>query len=288
MTGAELDPRVLREVTESLSPSAGEEVCRRLVAAALSLDDGDPATASAHAEVARRLGSRLAVVREATGVVAYQAGDYERALRDLQAARRIGGSVSALAVMADCERALGRPQRALEVAASADPADLDVSELVELLIVTAGARLDLGQPEAAVATLRTRHLEARSAEPWQERLWFAYAEALTAAGREEEGRTWMRRAAGHPAGATDAAERVASGAGAGRSPDSDGTPTGGGSPATSPGDGVGEFLDLDEVPTSPMLGKGSDENARRQLRPERGGLDRHQQPRRDGVQDVRP
>jgi tetratricopeptide (TPR) repeat protein len=257
------------------------------VAAALALDDDDRATASAHAEVARRLGSRLAVVREATGVVAYQAGDYERALRDLQAARRIGGSVSALAVMADCERALGRPQRALDIAASADPADLDVGELVELLIVTAGARLDLGQPEAAVATLRTRHLEARSAEPWQERLWFAYAEALTAAGREEEGRMWMRRAAGHPAGATDAAERVAPRGGA-SAPDH-GSDTAGtaGDSGIARGD-VGEFLDLDEVVTSPMLGKGPDENARRQLRPERGGLDRHQQPRRDGVQDVRP
>jgi tetratricopeptide (TPR) repeat protein len=261
------------------------------VAAALALDDDDPATASAHAEVARRLSSRLAVVREATGVVAYQAGDYERALRDLQAARRIGGSVSALAVMADCERALGRPERALDIAASAAPAELEVGELVELLIVTAGARLDLGQPEAAVATLRTRHLEARSAEPWQERLWFAYAQALTAAGREEEGRTWMRRAAGHPAGATDAAERVARGGGASvadRGPDTVGTAGDPGAAGTARGDDVGEFLDLDEVVSSPMLGKGPDENARRQLRAERGGLDRHQQPRRDGVQDVRP
>lgn len=282
VTGAELDARVVREIAESLGDSA-EEVCRRLAAAGLALDDGDMTLAAAHAEVARRMGSRLAVVREATGVVAYQAGDYERALRDLQAARRIGGSVSALAVMADCERALGRPQRALDLAATADPGDMDVAEVVELLIVTAGARLDLGQPDAAVATLRTRHLEVGSSDEWQERMWFAYAEALAAAGRKDEALTWMRRAAAHPAGVTDARRRAglpvsSSGKADGRvaAPDDDG------------GDAVGGFIDLDEVTSSPMLRKRPEEDSRRQLRPERGRLDRHQQTRRDGVEDIGP
>lgn len=196
VTGAELDPAIVREITESLGP-AGIEVCRQLVAAAIALDEGDRPAALRHADAARRRGSRLAAVREAAGVVAYRSGEYAAALKDLQAARRIGGS-GALAVIADCERALGRPERALELARSPGADTLDTADRVELLIVTAGARMDLGQPDAAVATLRTPYLEAGSTQPWQGRLWTAYAEMLSAAGRESEATLWRRRAARHP------------------------------------------------------------------------------------------
>jgi tetratricopeptide (TPR) repeat protein len=289
ISGRELDPRLRREVTEALG-DWGEEVCRRLVAAFVALDEGDAPGAAAHAEVARRRGSRLAVVREATGVVAYRLGDYERALRDLQAARRIGGATASSAVLADCERALGRPERALEVLGATSTAGLDPAELVEMLVVGAGARRDLGQADAAAATLRTSLLERSSSEPWQERLWFAYGEALVAAGREEEGRRWLRRAASHPAAATAADERL------GLTPR---VPVG---VADADDSGVGAFVDLDAADggrdhprgrvgspasTSPVRRQRADDDTRRQFRSERRGLDRHQQPGGDRVEDVR-
>ncbi|MGF1648774.1 MAG: Replicase polyprotein 1ab [Kineosporiaceae bacterium] len=272
---------------ESLGPW-GEEVCRRLVAAYASLDVGDAVAAAAHAEVARRRGSRLAAVREATGVVAYRLGDYERALRDLQAARRIGGSTAAVAVLADCERALGRPERALSVVATTEFGTLDASEVVELLIVAAGARQDLGEFDAAVTTLRTPLLDRGSREAWQERLWFAYGEALVAAGREDEGNRWLRRAASHPAAATEADERL-------------GLPPRplerNGDPASSGAMGVGAFVDLDvddprprggpSVPSSPVRRERTDKDARGQLRTERRGLDRHEEAPGDRVEDGR-
>jgi tetratricopeptide (TPR) repeat protein len=292
VSGRELDARLRREVTEALG-DRGEEVCRRLVAAFAALDDGDPLAAAGHAEVARRRGSRLAVVREATGIVAYRLGDYERASRDLQAARRIGGSTASVAVLADCERALGRPERALELVAGTSPAGLDPAELAELLIVAAGARRDLGQAEAAVGTLRTPLLDRASNEAWQERLWFAYGEALVAAGREAEGRRWLRRAATHPAAATTADELVGlSRRAAGGAADA----------GTDGAVGVGAFVDLDELADaerdrarsgaragtaeSPVRRQRTDEDPRRHLRSERRGLDRHEQTRGDRVEDV--
>ena len=82
------------------------------------LIDTDPETAYQHALAARARASRVAVVREATGETAYAAGHYAEALAELRAAKRMNGNTDYLPVMADCERALGRPERALELAKS--------------------------------------------------------------------------------------------------------------------------------------------------------------------------
>ncbi|WP_461024841.1 serine/threonine-protein kinase [Thalassiella azotivora] len=148
------------------------------------------------------------MVREATGLAAYRAGEYELALRELRTARRLTGSQEHLPVMADCERGLGRPQRALEVAASPEAATLDRSGRLELLMVAAGARLDLGQADAAVVMLQVPELE-RGRGQVAARLMSAYADALEAAGRASEARAWLLRAAEQDEdGSTGAAERV--------------------------------------------------------------------------------
>lgn len=119
------------------------------------------------------------------------------------------GLQSHLAVLADCERALGRPERAIDLFRGADQAKLDQAVAIELLIVAAGARGDLGQKDAAVAMLQVRELTAESAEPWAARLRYAYADALLAVGRREEAREWFSRASDIDSdGETDAAERL--------------------------------------------------------------------------------
>ncbi len=85
---------------------------------AAQLLDEDPELAYAHAQAAQRRAGRVGLVREALGIAAYQVGHYEEALRELRTARRLTGSSEHLAVMADCERGLGRPERALDLAAS--------------------------------------------------------------------------------------------------------------------------------------------------------------------------
>lgn len=79
-----------------------------------------------------------------------------------------------------------------------------------MLIVASGARRDLGQAEAAVQVLEGAHLRSDSRQPSAARLFYAYAEALLAAERLEEGAAWFAHAAAADEGAaTDAAERVA-------------------------------------------------------------------------------
>ena len=169
----------------------------------------DPERAYAHAATAAARAGRVASVREAAGVTAYAAGHYVEALRELRAATRMSGTPEHLPMMADCERGLGRPERALALASSPEAARLDRAGQVELRIVASGARRDMGQLEAAVVTLQCRELSARTPTPWLARLRYAYADALLATGRDDEALRWFERAAeADTEGGTDAAERI--------------------------------------------------------------------------------
>jgi tetratricopeptide (TPR) repeat protein len=162
-----------------------------------------------HAIAARRLASRIAVVREAVGLAAYAAGDWATAIAELRTYHRMTGKQTHLAELADCERALGRPERAIDLFRGADRDAMDKAGAIELLIVAAGARGDLGQHDAAVAMLQVRELTADEDAEWAARLRYAYADALLAADRREEAREWFARAAAvDNEDVTDAAERL--------------------------------------------------------------------------------
>lgn len=195
--------------------------------AAGQLIDEDPELAYRHAEAARRRAARLPIVREATAETAYAAGLYDVALSEFRALRRMTGVSDYLPVMADCERALGRPQAALKLAREADQLDLDPALRTEMTIVSAGARSDLGQHAEAVRVLeqavsappptrpgpppsRAAAAEAREQERQaQARLRYAYADALLQAGREDEARRWFTAAASlDPDQLTDARLRL--------------------------------------------------------------------------------
>ncbi|HWB66062.1 MAG TPA: hypothetical protein VG708_04465 [Mycobacteriales bacterium] len=200
--------RAARAGLRSLGEGLAERVARHLVAAGAVLDE-DPDRALAHARYARRLAPRLAVVREAAGVAAYRAGEYAEALSDLRAWRRMTGDPTYLPVLADCERGLGRPERALALARDPDTAKLDLAGRIELMIVSSGARRDRGEYEAAVVALQGPELERNDVQPWTVRLWYAYAAALADAGRDDEAQRWFGSVAAlDDAGETDAAERL--------------------------------------------------------------------------------
>ncbi|WP_341721220.1 Replicase polyprotein 1ab [Micromonospora sp. FIMYZ51] len=183
-------------------------MARHLVATGQLIDEA-PAEALAHALAARRLAARIAAVREAVGLAAYHAGEWQTAIAELRTYHRMSGVQSHLAVIADSERALGRPERAIDLFRGADRETLDRAVAIELLIVAAGARGDLGQRDAAVAMLQVPELTTEATEPWTARLRYAYADALLAVGRRTEAREWFSRAAEVDADAeTDAAERL--------------------------------------------------------------------------------
>lgn len=203
-----LDPAVQNEL-RTLPEGLAEIVGRHLAAADEALVEDDVETARAHVAAARRRAGRVAAVREAAGVVAYLAGDYAEAIAELRAVRRMTGTADYLPMMADCERGLGRPRRALELLKEIDLRLVDDATRVEVALVAAGARADLGQVDAALILLDAPDLTQLPAGGARARLEYARAELLMQAGREAEGRAWLQRAADSDVdGVTDAAERV--------------------------------------------------------------------------------
>jgi tetratricopeptide (TPR) repeat protein len=198
-----------------LDPRNAEQVGRHLVAAGGLVDD-DPELALAHARAARDRASRLAPVREAVGVAAYHAEDYAEAARELRAYARMSGDDSYRAVLADCERALGRPENALRLVNEALDAGPDAEELVELRLVEAGARQDLGE-EAAAALVLEAALGGRptpaglgQADLGRLRLATAYADLLEDRGDAELAHEWYAAiAAADPDDLTGVSEHFA-------------------------------------------------------------------------------
>ncbi|WP_263989380.1 tetratricopeptide repeat protein, partial [Mycobacterium conspicuum] len=203
----QLAPEVRRELS-TLDRATADAVARHLVAAGQLLDE-DPEAALRHARAARARASRIAAIREAVGIAAYHSGDWGQALSELRAARRMGSKSALLALIADCERGLGRPERAIELARGPEAAQLSGDDADELRIVAAGARADLGQLEQALALLSTPQLDPNRTGSTAARLFYVYADTLLALGRDEEALQWFLRSAGADVdGVTDAEDRV--------------------------------------------------------------------------------
>ncbi|MFB7994425.1 hypothetical protein ACFC4G_16625 [Streptomyces sp. NPDC056002] len=208
VTGDEIDKDVRQEL-QSLPKGLAEDVAKNLVMVAKLIDE-DPEQAYEYSKIALRLASRVAAVREAAGFAAYANQKFSEALAEFRAARRMTGNVELWPVMADCERGLGRPEKALDMAGAPEVAKLDKAGQVEMRLVAAGARRDMDQLDAAIVTLQGPELASNSVQPWTARLRYAYADALLAAGREGEAREWFAKAVESDRdGSTDASDRLA-------------------------------------------------------------------------------
>jgi tetratricopeptide (TPR) repeat protein len=197
-----------REALRSLPEKLAERVARHLVMAGLLLHE-DPETAYQHALAARARASRNGLIREACGETAYAAGKFAESLAELRAARRMNGQQYYVPMMADCERALGRPEKALTYDTPEIRDALDEAGRIELSIVVAGARRDLGQVEAALRLLESEPLHSGSRDEWVARLRYAYADTLLEAGRRDDAIEWFHRVVAVDGNrATDAEERL--------------------------------------------------------------------------------
>jgi len=192
VTARDLD-KVARNELKTLNKENADEVARHLVMTARLIDE-QPELAHEHAVSASRRAGRIAVVRETLAITAYRTGDFALALRELRTYRRISGSNEQLALMIDSERGLGRPGKALEVGRSVERSTLSSASQVSVAIAMSGARLDLGQPEAALAELEIPQLDPDVAYSYSPDLFDAYAEVLEELGHDEESALWRDRA----------------------------------------------------------------------------------------------
>lgn len=201
-------PGGVRAELKGLPKDLGQIVAAHLVAAG-ELIDLDPDLAYRHAEAARRRAARLPVVREAAAETAYAAGEYAAALNEYRALRRMTGGAEYLPVMADCERALGRPGNALKLAKEAAQAQLDPVQRTEMLLVEAGARDDMGQSAEGMRLLKNAISTFRVPQEAQARLRYAYADMLERHGDANAARQWFLSAGKHDVDeALDAQQRI--------------------------------------------------------------------------------
>ena len=207
MEAKQLAPEIRAELF-TLDKSTADTVARHLVAAG-ELLDSDPEAALAHAQAARTRSGRIAAIREAVGIAAYYCGDWAQALAEFRAARRMGSKSQLLPLIADCERGVGRPEKAIELARGSEAAELTGDDADELRIVAAGARVDLGQLDQALALLSSPMPDPSRTGSTAARLLYAYAEILLALGRSDDARQWfVHAAAADLEGDTDAEERI--------------------------------------------------------------------------------
>lgn len=183
----------VRVQLKTLSEENAEKVARHLAMVTLLIDQ-DPELAHKHALAAAERAGRIAIVRETVGVTAYRVGDYALALRELLTYRRISGKNNQLPIMVDCERGLGRSDRALEMGREVDRSKLDAETRVNLAIAMSGARLDRGENELALAELQIAELDPAKTFFYSPPLFAAYAECLSALGRQAESERWAELA----------------------------------------------------------------------------------------------
>jgi tetratricopeptide (TPR) repeat protein len=196
----------VRAQLNSLPNDLADSVARYLVAAGLEKDEEKGYT---YTQAAKRLAARVGVVREACGIAAYRTGRWAEALSELRAARRMTGNDDYIPLMADSERALGRLDRALALVREAHADELSRAMQIELRIVESGIRRDQGLADAAVLALQVPELTSGRRRPWSARLFYAYGDALLAAGREQDARDAFAQAAeADTGGLTDAADRL--------------------------------------------------------------------------------
>jgi tetratricopeptide (TPR) repeat protein len=120
------------------------------------------------------------------------------------------GSPDYIAVLADCERALGRPEAALKLVREGEESVKDPALLIELRIVQAGARADAGQQAEALRILSNEIESPRGVVPKaaQARLRYAYAALLLEQGDGDAAMEWFTAAARLDPDGTDALDRL--------------------------------------------------------------------------------
>jgi hypothetical protein len=121
----------------------------------------------------------------------------------------MGSKSMLLPLIADCERGVGRPEKAIELSRSPEAAELTGEDADELRIVVAGARADLGQLEQALAVLGSPQPDPAAVGSTAARLNYAYADTLLALDRTAEALQWFLNAARADVdGLTDAEDRI--------------------------------------------------------------------------------
>lgn len=205
-----LPPDVVSELRHTARAGKADEAMNRLERAVQLLERGDAKGAAAEASKAKDLAPRSAAVREVLGLSYYRLERFREALAEMQTYRRVSGRADQNHIIADCLRALGRPERAVPLAEEALGAKgVSLAAKAEAVIVAASALADQGKFDQALGLLRRVRTREDVAGPEVIRIWYVTGDILSRAGRKQEAAREFRKIMRHDASAYDVAERVA-------------------------------------------------------------------------------
>ena len=204
-----LADEVVRELQSSARPTKGDILVKVFADAIAAYAAGDVTEAIKLGDQAKHMALRSPNVREFLGLAYYSAERWREAARELSAFRRISGSTEQNPVIADTYRALGKPRKALELVDEIDPKVVPAPVYFEGAIVGAGALIDMGEVDAALARLESLDLDPAVAEEHHLRAWYMLGDLLERRGRFTQARSWFEAVAAADPDLTDAPERAA-------------------------------------------------------------------------------
>lgn len=201
---------VVSELRHAARAGKAEAAISRLERAVQLLERGDGRGAASEAQKAKELAPRSPAVREVLGMAYYRIERFREALTEMQAYRRMSGRADQNHIIADCLRAVGRPERAVALAEEAIAArGVSLAAKSEAVIVAASALADLKKFDQALGLLRRIRTRDDVAGPEVIRVWYVTGDILDRAGRPQEAARQFRKIIRHDPGAYDAAERAA-------------------------------------------------------------------------------
>lgn len=205
---AHLSDDVTKELRATARPGKGDLLVKVFADAAGAYLDEDYDEAIRLGEQCKHMALRAVAPRELLGLAYYAAGRWQEAARELSAFRRLSGTPEQNAVLADCYRALGKPERAVELCDEVDRRAVPPETYYEANIVAAGALGDQGRVDDAIARLEALDLQPENAEEHHLRAWYALADLLEKRGRFTQAREWFEAVAAADPDATDAPQRA--------------------------------------------------------------------------------
>lgn len=206
---AHLSDEIVRELQATARPGKGEILVQVFSEAVGAFMAGDVDEAIRLGEQAKHIALRSTTVREFLGLAYYHSERWKQAATELSTFRRISGTTDQNPVLADCYRAMDKPQRALELCDEVLSGGSEPSVFYEAAIVGAGALADMGRIDDAIARLERLELRPEAAEEHHLRAWYVLADLLTRRGRYTQAREWFEAVAAVDPELTDAPERAA-------------------------------------------------------------------------------
>lgn len=202
-------PRDINQEVRQVARLKADEVLALLGRAVELLARGDSRQAVKEAERAKRLAPRSSSVREVLALGLYEQERYREALTEMQAYKRVTGRSDQNHIIADCYRALGQPQKAVQFADEAVRGRVSDESRAEAVVVGAAALADMGKIDQALAMLHRFSTKTDVGREYDLRVWYVTGDILERAGRPADAAVEFRKIVRHDSGAFDAAERLA-------------------------------------------------------------------------------